>query len=299
MDLGIAGRRAIVCAASKGLGKGCALALAGRASSWCINARDSRDAWRRPRPRSGPRSACTVTAVAGDITTEEGRAALLAACPQPDILVNNAGGPPPGDFRDWDARRLAQGARRQHADADRADPRTGRRHDASAASAGSSTSPRRSVKAPIAEPRPVQRRPRRPDRLRRRRRAPGGGHGTSPSTTCCPARSTPTACESGIAARRAAARRDRRGGRAARHGRDPGRPLRRRRTSSARLCAFLCSAHAGYITGQNLLIDGGAFPAPSDRPGYRQVGTSTVLDDRLILGRMRQAVVALCCRGSL
>ena len=57
--------------------------------------------WRRRPPRSGHDMAWTVTAVAADVATEEGRAALLAACPDPDILVNNAGGPPPGDFRDW------------------------------------------------------------------------------------------------------------------------------------------------------------------------------------------------------
>ncbi len=68
MDLGITGRRAIVCAASKGLGKGCAMALAGEGVA---------------------------------ITTPEGREATLAACPDPDILVNNSGGPPPGNFRDW------------------------------------------------------------------------------------------------------------------------------------------------------------------------------------------------------
>ena len=69
-----------------------------------------------PRPARG-----AVTAVAGDITTEEVRAAVLAACPEADILVTNAGGPPPGIWSDWEPRGLHQGDRRQHADADRAD----------------------------------------------------------------------------------------------------------------------------------------------------------------------------------
>ena len=102
MDLGIAGKKALVCAASKGLGRGCALALARNGAQVTITARtkDALEAaaaeiarqraaarsrrWSAtsPRPKDGPRA--------------------LAACPAPDILVNNAGGPPPGDFRDWD-----------------------------------------------------------------------------------------------------------------------------------------------------------------------------------------------------
>ncbi|MBV8097478.1 MAG: SDR family oxidoreductase [Acetobacteraceae bacterium] len=100
MDLGIAGRKAIVCAASQGLGRACALALAREGVLVVINAR-------RPEPLARTaeeirrETGAQVTPVACDITTEEGRAAALAACPEPDILVNNAGGPPPGDFRNW------------------------------------------------------------------------------------------------------------------------------------------------------------------------------------------------------
>jgi 3-oxoacyl-[acyl-carrier protein] reductase len=100
MDTGLKGRTALVCAASKGLGRACAMALAREGVAVTITARtaatlelaaaDIRDA-----------TGVTVTTVPGDITTEAGRAAALAACPAPDILVNNAGGPPPGDFRDW------------------------------------------------------------------------------------------------------------------------------------------------------------------------------------------------------
>ena len=100
MDLGIAGRQAIVCAASKGLGKGCARALAENGVEVFITARTASVLEATAREIADATGA-KVTAVAGDITTREGRAAVLEACPEPDILVNNAGGPPPGDFRDW------------------------------------------------------------------------------------------------------------------------------------------------------------------------------------------------------
>ncbi len=103
MDLGIKGRWALVCAASKGLGKGCAQALVQEGVNVVITARgvealEATAAELRALAAPGVQ----VVAVAGDITTPEGRAAALAACPQVDILVNNAGGPPPGDFRNWD-----------------------------------------------------------------------------------------------------------------------------------------------------------------------------------------------------
>jgi 3-oxoacyl-[acyl-carrier protein] reductase len=102
MDLGIKGKWALVCASSKGLGRGCAEALAAEGVNLVVTARgaDALEATAtalRAIPGAGE-----VRAVAGDITSVEGRAAALAACPQVDILVNNAGGPPPGDFRDWD-----------------------------------------------------------------------------------------------------------------------------------------------------------------------------------------------------
>ena len=101
MDLGIAGKKALVQAASKGLGRACAVSLAREGADVTISAR-----------HAGPLEAtaeeiriltgATVTTVVADIATPEGQEATLAACPNPDILVNNAGGPPPGDFRDWD-----------------------------------------------------------------------------------------------------------------------------------------------------------------------------------------------------
>jgi len=101
MDLGIRGKTALVCAASKGLGKGCALALAREGVNLVITARGA-DALEATAAELRKAYGAKVVAVAGDITTPEGRAAALKACPSPDILVNNAGGPPPGDFRDWD-----------------------------------------------------------------------------------------------------------------------------------------------------------------------------------------------------
>jgi 3-oxoacyl-[acyl-carrier protein] reductase len=101
MNLGIAGRRALVCASSRGLGRACARALAAEGVEVVINGRDAArleataDEIRR---ESGVR----VAAVVADLCTEAGRAALIAACPDPDILVNNNGGPPPGRFEDWD-----------------------------------------------------------------------------------------------------------------------------------------------------------------------------------------------------
>jgi 3-oxoacyl-[acyl-carrier protein] reductase len=101
MDLGIRGRTALVCAASKGLGKGCAVSLAREGVNLVITAR-GRDTLEATAEEIRTRYGVTVTAVAGDITTEEGRQAALKACAAPDILVNNAGGPPPGDFRNWE-----------------------------------------------------------------------------------------------------------------------------------------------------------------------------------------------------
>src|SRR5437867_13424275 len=100
MDLGIAGRRAIVCGGSKGLGRGCAVALA----------REGVHVWRVARSREAlvqaareitRETGAAVETVSADVAAPEGRAAILDACASPDILINNAGGPPPGDFRSW------------------------------------------------------------------------------------------------------------------------------------------------------------------------------------------------------
>src|SRR2546427_107290 len=101
MDLGIRGRNAIVCASSRGLGKACAMSLAREGVNITMMAR-TKDVLEAAAKEIRDATGVRVTAVAGDVTTEAGRVALLAACPAPDILVNNAGGPPPGDFREWD-----------------------------------------------------------------------------------------------------------------------------------------------------------------------------------------------------
>ena len=102
MDLGLNGRWALVCAASKGLGKGCAQALVAEGVNVVITARGAETLQATAAELRASNPAVQVLAVTGDITTPEGRAAALAACPQVDILVNNAGGPPPGDFRNWE-----------------------------------------------------------------------------------------------------------------------------------------------------------------------------------------------------
>ena len=101
MDTGLKGKSALVCAASKGLGRACAMALAQEGVNVTITARGA-EALEVTAAEIRAATGVIVTTVAGDITTEAGRAAALAACPNPDILINNAGGPPPGDFRDWD-----------------------------------------------------------------------------------------------------------------------------------------------------------------------------------------------------
>src|SRR5262245_6119109 len=101
MDFGIAGKWALVCASSKGLGRGCAAALVSEGVNVVMTARGA-EALEQAAAQLRALGKGEVRAVAGDITTAEGRAAALAACPQDDILVNNAGGPPPGDFRNWD-----------------------------------------------------------------------------------------------------------------------------------------------------------------------------------------------------
>ena len=262
MDLGIEGKWALVCAASKGLGKGCASALVREGVNVVITARgaEALEATAAElRALSQEHGGGAVRTVAGDITTADGRAAALAACPQVDILVNNAGGPPPGDFRDWDRQTWIQAL-----DANMLTPIELIKATVDAMAARgfgrvvNITSA--AVKAPI-------------DIL-------GLSNG---------ARSGLTGFVAGLARQPKLASRnvtlncllpgpfdtDRlRGtmaGAAAKTGRsievllDERRQLNpTRRFGSAdefgAFCAFLCSQHAGYVTGQNLLLDGGAYP---------------------------------------
>ncbi|MGZ5899454.1 MAG: SDR family oxidoreductase [Reyranella sp.] len=256
MDLGIRGRTALVCAASKGLGKACAMALGREGVTLVITARGAAalDATAQEiREQTGT----AVTTVVGDIATNEGRAAALAACPAPDIVVNNAGGPPPGDFRDWerddwlkalDANMLAPIALIRSTIDGMIERRFGRVVNITSGA----------VKAPV-------------DHLGLSNGARAGltgfvaglarktvAHNVTVNNLLPGAFATDrlnatyekVAREKGISLAEAQA------GRlatipAGRFGQAP---------EFGDACAYLCSAQGGYITGQNLLIDGGAFP---------------------------------------
>jgi 3-oxoacyl-[acyl-carrier protein] reductase len=100
VDLGIRGRTALLSGASRGLGKACAMALAQEGVDVTLVARTP-DVLERAADEIRKLTGVKVTPVAGDIATAEGRAAALQACPEPDILINNADGRAPGDFRTW------------------------------------------------------------------------------------------------------------------------------------------------------------------------------------------------------
>ena len=256
MDLGIRGRTAIVCASSRGLGRGCAMALARAGADVTINARDAgalETTAKAIRDATGVR----VTAVASDIGTREGQRLVLGACPNPDILVTNNGGPPFRDFRQLDREALFAGL------------------------AMNMVTPIELIAATI-------------DGMIERRfgrivnitslsvKMPVAGLDLSSG-----ARAGLTAFVAGVA--RTVAQHnvtinnllpgffdtDRMRAGLAATARMQGRPEAelaaarveeipaRRFGDPAELgeaCAFLCSAQAGYITGQNLLIDGGRFP---------------------------------------
>ena len=257
MDLGLNGKWALVCAASKGLGKGCAAALVREGANVVITARgaEALEATARELRALG---ATEVRAVPGDITTAEGRAAALAACPQVDILVNNAGGPPPGDFRTWDRQAWINAL-----DANMLTPIELIRSTVDAMAARgygrvvNITSG--AVKAPI--------------------NTLGLSNG---------ARSGLTGFIAGLARSSIAAQgvtingllpgafdtdrlRVTMTASANKSGKDietihnerrAGIPARRYGTPEefGAVCAFLCSVQAGYLTGQNILLDGGAYP---------------------------------------
>lgn len=109
MDLGLKGRKAIVCASSRGLGKGCAAALAEAGCDVVVNGRDE-PTLRATAAEIAAATGAAVTPVVGDVSTPEGQRALLAACPAPDILVNNNGGPPLRGFRDLTRSDIIDGA---------------------------------------------------------------------------------------------------------------------------------------------------------------------------------------------
>ena len=256
MDLGIEGKWALVCAASKGLGKGCAQALVKEGVNVVITARGA-EVLEATAAELRALKGGEVRAVAGDITTPEGRAAALAACPQVDILVNNAGGPPPGDFRNWDREAwikaldanmltpielmkavvdpmMARGFGRivnitsaaVKAPIDVLGLSNGARSGLTGFTAGlARKTVLKNVTINALLPGPFD-----TDRLR--------------VTMAGAAQSSGQSIEAIVEARRMQ------------------NPAQRFGTAEefGAACAFLCSVHAGYITGQNLLMDGGAYP---------------------------------------
>jgi len=256
MDLELGGRRAIVCASSKGLGKACALSLAREGASVVMNGRtqatlDAALAEARAAARGEVRAVCA------DITTEAGREAVLAACPEPDILVTNAGGPPPGDFREWDREAWIAAL-----DANMLTPIALIRATVDGMIARgfgrivNITSS--AVKAPIATL-----------GLSNGARAGLTGfvaglarqvarHGVTVNNLLPGAFDTDR-LRSGLAHAAEKAGRDPESLAESRRGNIPagrfGDPA-----EFGELCAYVCSRQAAYITGQNLLIDGGAYP---------------------------------------
>jgi 3-oxoacyl-[acyl-carrier protein] reductase len=255
MDLGIRGRTAILCAASKGLGRGSAEALAGEGVNLVINARGA-EALEATAAELRARHGVSVTAVAGDITTEAGRAAVLAAAPEADILVTNAGGPPPGIWSDWsredflkaiDANMLTPIALMQAVMPGMIARGWGRVVNITSGA----------VKSPIAAL-----------GLSNTARAGLTGFVAGTSRQVAPHgvvinnllpgihdTDRALALDSGVMKAQGI------GMDAARAQRQATIPARRYGTASefGAACAFLCSAHAGFIVGQNILVDGGAF----------------------------------------
>jgi 3-oxoacyl-[acyl-carrier protein] reductase len=256
MDLGLQGRSALVCAASRGLGRACAAALAQEGVAVTLVARGAEQL---TKTAAEIRETCAVevTEVAADITTEEGRAVALAALPEPDILINNAGGPPPGDFRDWeredwikalDANMLTAIALIKAT----VDPMMARGFGRIVNITSSA------VKAPI-------------DILGLSNGARAGLTGFSAGIARKTVRHNvtingllPGPFETDRLAQTLQAS-------AKAQGKDLSeiREARRQANPAGRFgdpaefgaaCAFLCSSQAGYITGQNIVIDGGAYP---------------------------------------
>jgi 3-oxoacyl-[acyl-carrier protein] reductase len=256
MDLGIAGRKAIVCASSRGLGRACAQALAEAGCAVVINGIDAArlDATAADLRRA---TGATVTAVAADISTAEGQAALFAACPDPDILVNNNAGPPPREFRELSRQQLLDGVTANMVVAieliqKAIEPMMARKFgrivnitsgtvklpqaglDLSSAARGGLSIFIAGVARQVAE-----------HNITINNLLPGAFETDRLKTVL-----------GGVAKRRGISYDD---ARAERIASIPAKRLGDIAGFGAS-CAFLCSEQAGFITGQNLLIDGGAFP---------------------------------------
>ncbi|HTV97850.1 MAG TPA: SDR family oxidoreductase [Steroidobacteraceae bacterium] len=256
MDLGIRGRKAIVCASSQGLGKACASALGEAGVSLVINARN-RAQLESTAEEIRRASGVEVRAVAADVSTPEGRQALLEACPAPDILINNNGGPPFRDFRELDREALLCGVTMnmltpielvQRVIDGMAARGFGRivnitsqsvkmplaGLDLSSGARSGLTAFLAGVARSVAD-----------KNVTINNLLPG-----SFDTARLHAGAAAAARRSGVA-ESAAADRMRREIPAKRFGSPP---------ELGYTCAFLCSVHAGYITGQNIVLDGGEYP---------------------------------------
>ncbi len=259
MDLGIKGKWALVCAASKGLGLGCAQALAAEGANVVITARGAEALEAAAAALRLAAPGVEVRAVAGDITTPAGRAAALAACPQVDILVNNAGGPPTGDFRQWDRDTWIAAI-----DANMLTPIElikatvdgmvergyGRIVNITSGAVkapidvlGLSNGARSGLTGFVAG---VARQPRLASaNVTLNNLLPGAFETDRLTKTLVASAAAANATVDEFAQRRKAGIPSRRFGQPAEFG---------------AVCAMLCSMHAGYLTGQNILIDGGAYP---------------------------------------
>ena len=256
MDLGIAGRKAIVCASSRGLGKACARALAEAGCEVVINGRDAK-AINATAAELTSLTGAKIIAVVADVSTPEGQKALFAACPQPDILVNNNAGPPARDFRELTREMMIEGVTANMIVAielmqKAIEPMTQRKFGrivniTSGAVKGPlagldlSSGARAGLTAFVAGvARTVA------DKNVTINSILPGAFDTDRLRSIL----SKGAEKSGKSVTQVAA--DRIGTIPARRFGDP--------AEFGAACAFLCSSQAGYITGQNLLIDGGFFP---------------------------------------
>jgi len=256
MDLGIAGRKAIVCASSRGLGRACAQALAAAGCEVVINGLDA-ERLETTAAELRNASGAKVTPVQADVASPEGQAALFAACPEPDILVNNNAGPPPRDFRELTRQQMLDGVGAnmvvaieltQKAIRSMSAKKFGRivnitsgtvklpqaSLDLSSAARGGLTIFLAGVARQVA-----------PDNITINNLLPGAFETDRLKSVLNAAAKRRGISYEDIKSERIAS--------------IPAKRLGDVEGFGA-TCAFLCSAQAGFITGQNIVIDGGAFP---------------------------------------
>lgn len=241
MYLGLKGKTALVCASSTGLGKACAMALAAEGANVVITGRNEETLAAAALDIRALAPASVVETVSGDLATEAGRAAVLAVCPAPDILVTNNGGPPPGDFRDWS------------------------RDDWIAALDMNMLAPIEMIRATI-DPMIARRWGRIVNITSSAVRNPievlGLSNGARSGLTGFVAGLARTVAPHGVTINNLLPGPHKTDRMAAVMTRMPAgaRPSRVGEPNDfGAICAFLCSSHTGFITGQNWLIDGGAF----------------------------------------